>query len=382
VDFPHDVPVLTDGVVTLRAHRESDVEGAYEQCTDPLTQEFTTVPVPYSLDDARKFIHESQPAGWRDETRFGFAIEAVDAAGFGRFAGSIALNIGEAGAAELGFGLHPWARGQGIVKRACNLILDWGFGVRGITVVHWRANVGNWASRRVAWSLGFTFHGEIRKLLAKRGALYDGWVATLLADDTREPKTPWLPVPKIRGEHITLRAWRASDAERVVEACSDESTSRWLWMLPCPYTEEDALAFIHRHAAESDTADGFYWCVADPRTDVCLGNVSLMLKDRIDPSMHEVGYWAHPDSRGRGLVSEAVRLAVRHGFIPVEDGGMGLRRLTLLAAAGNVASHRIAERCGFTRVGTGRESEPLRDGTYDDLVYYDLLAAEYTLPPP
>ena len=380
MDFPEGVPVLTDGVVTLRAHREADVEGVYEQCIDPLSQEFTTVPVPYTRDDARKFTQETCPAGWREETEFGFAIEAVEDAGIARFAGSIGLTVGEAGAAELGFGLHPWARGQGIVKRACNLILDWGFVDRRLGVVHWRANVGNWASRRVAWSLGFTFHGEIRKLLAQRGTLYDGWVGTLLRDDTRRPKTPWFPVPEIRGDRVTLRAWRESDVDRVVEACSDELSSRWLWMLPSPYTKEHALGFIRRNVAESDTSSGFYWCVADPATDVCVGNVSLMFKDRLDPSMHEIGYWAHPDARGRGIVTEAVRLAVRHGFIPVEDGGLGLRRLTLLASAGNVASQRVAERCGFTHAGTGRESEPMRDGTYDDLFYYDLLASEYTPP--
>ncbi len=381
MDFPGDVPVLTDGVVTLRAHRLSDVEDAYEQCIDPLTQEFTTVPVPYTREDARKFIQETQPVGWREETRFGFAIEAVDDAGVARFAGSVGLSVAEAGAAELGFGLHPWARGRGTVRRACTLILDWGFGDRNLSVVHWRANVGNWASRRVAWSLGFTFHGEIRRLLARRGTLYDAWVATLLCDDTREPKTPWMPVPEIRGDRVTLRAWRESDADRVVEATSDELSTHWLWMMPSPYTKEHALGFIRRNVADSDTSNGFHWCIADPATDVCLGLVSLMFRDLLDPSMREVAYWAHPDARGRGIVTEAVRMAVRHGLIPVGDGGLGLRRLTLLASAGNVASQRVAERCGFRHSGTGRESEPMRDGTYDDLFYYDLLASEYAQPP-
>jgi RimJ/RimL family protein N-acetyltransferase len=382
MDFPEDVPVLTDGVVTLRAHRLSDVEDAYEQCIDPLTQEFTTVPVPYTREDARTFILETRPAGWREETRFGFAVEAVDDSGVARFAGSVGLDVREAGAAELGFGLHPWARGRGIASRACTLILDWGFGDRHLSVVHWRANVGNWASRRVAWALGFTFHGEIRKLLAKRGNLYDAWVGTLLRDDTREPKTPWLPVPEIRGDRLTLRAWQESDADRIVEATSDELSLRWLWMMPSPYTKEHALNFIRRNVAQSDTSNGFFWCIADRATDVCVGHVSLMIRDVLDPSMREVAYWAHPDARGRGIVTEAVRMAVRHGFIPVEDGGLGLRRLTLLASAGNVASQRVAERCGFTHSGTGRESEPMRNGTYDDLFYYDLLASEYALSTP
>jgi hypothetical protein len=37
VTFPADVPVLTDGVVTLRAHRIEDAIAVFEQCTDPVS---------------------------------------------------------------------------------------------------------------------------------------------------------------------------------------------------------------------------------------------------------------------------------------------------------------------------------------------------------
>ena len=40
------IPTLTDGVVTLRAHRPDDVEGSMEQSRDPESQRWTTVPVP------------------------------------------------------------------------------------------------------------------------------------------------------------------------------------------------------------------------------------------------------------------------------------------------------------------------------------------------
>jgi len=43
------IPTLTDGTVTLRAHREDDAEGAFEQCQDPVSQQWTTVPLPYPV---------------------------------------------------------------------------------------------------------------------------------------------------------------------------------------------------------------------------------------------------------------------------------------------------------------------------------------------
>ena len=47
---------LTDGAGSRRHPKESDVQGSWEQCQDPLSIEWTTVPVPYSHDDARDFV--------------------------------------------------------------------------------------------------------------------------------------------------------------------------------------------------------------------------------------------------------------------------------------------------------------------------------------
>jgi len=51
--------------------------------------------------------------------------------------------------------------------------------------------VPNWASWKVAWSLGFQREGRVRRLLLNDGALRDGWIATLLPDDPRRPQAPW-----------------------------------------------------------------------------------------------------------------------------------------------------------------------------------------------
>src|SRR5437763_16912742 len=54
--FPDDVPVLTDGTVRLRPHRPQDAVAIVEQCTDPDSVRFTTVPRPYTLPQAREFL--------------------------------------------------------------------------------------------------------------------------------------------------------------------------------------------------------------------------------------------------------------------------------------------------------------------------------------
>ena len=76
-------------------------------------------------------------------------------------------------------------------------------------------------------------------------------------------------------------------------------------------------------------------------------------------------------------MSEAVRLAVRHAFVPREDGGLGRKRLRLTAADGNSASQHIARANGFVEVGRDRQAEPLGDGAFADLVRFDLLVDEW-----
>lgn len=175
---PH--PVLeAGGGVLLRAHRPDDAQGAFEQCQDPQMQRFTTVPVPYE----RHFVEEyfdSLAARWADGTMAAFAIE-VD----GRFAGTVDLRLEEARWANVGFGMHPWARGRGVMTRAVTALLDWGFDELRLEGVQWRAVVGNTASRRVAERCGFRIEGEVRGLLVARGGRDDGWIGTLLATDPR-----------------------------------------------------------------------------------------------------------------------------------------------------------------------------------------------------
>jgi RimJ/RimL family protein N-acetyltransferase len=110
--------------------------------------------------------------------------------------------------------------------------------------------------------------------------------------------------------------------------------------------------------------------VADHETDVLLGHVSVMDMLGINPTGGEVGYWTHPDARGRGVMTEAVRAVVKHAF---EPAGLDRMRLVLHAAAGNPASNAVAIAAGFSHFGTQSKAELLGDGTYDDLHGYELL---------
>jgi [ribosomal protein S5]-alanine N-acetyltransferase len=374
-----DVPTITDGEepdpITLRPHRPDDLEPAYEMCTDPDMQRWTTVPVPYERHHAEEFLQVRVPRGWADGTEWAFAVEARDDDGRPRFAGNVALRPDGAGGAEVAYALAPWARGRGVMSRAVRLILQWGFDERDLHVVLWRANVGNWASRRVAWATGFRVEGMVRGLLVARGQLHDGWIGSIVRGEPFQPATPWLDVPELRGPRVVLRRWREDDVPRVAEACADERTQAWLPELPSPYTLADAQWYVGSREEQHARGAGIYWCVAAADDDRCIGSIALMGLGSPATSP-EIGYWTHPDARGRGLMTEATRLVLRHAVVDVEDGGLGLPRVTLRAAVTNAASNAVAVAAGMTRVGVARSAERLRDGRRIDMVLYDALADE------
>ncbi|MBM7786214.1 GNAT family N-acetyltransferase [Tenggerimyces flavus] len=362
---------LNAGDVILRIHSPGDIDGIVDQCTDPETARWTTVPQPYERSDGESFVQSHVPIGWRDDTAYEFAIADAKT---DEFLGSVGLRPDGPGGAELGFGLRRAARGRGVTLTAAEALLDWGFAPDGLglEVVHWRAHIGNWASRRVAWRLGFRMEGAVRGLLVSRGKRYDGWVGTLRSTDRRAPLRAWYDVPVLTGERCVLRPFAETDVAAVVEGCTDPQTRHWLSALPDPYTPEDALGYIQSRAEEHASGRGIYWAAADPETGQCLGSFGLMAMDELGGGA-EVGYWMHPSARGRGVATDAVRLLVRHATIDLEDGGLGLRRLTLRTASGNAASQRVAAKAGFERTGVERAAEKLGDGTFDDLVGWDQL---------
>jgi RimJ/RimL family protein N-acetyltransferase len=289
---------------------------------------------------------------------------------------------------ELGYWLRPTARGRGIIGEALKPVIARAFtpvenGGLGLSRLHAATDSDNHTSQSILRSAGFIQWGADHQAWRRTdGSLSDGTYFELLAGSDHcamavEPITLEGNPPHAGGaSRVRLRKWRHADADRVAEACSDERARYWLAGLPSPYTLEHAHSYIAASSAEASEGKALSWCVADADSDVCVGSVAVMdLLDR--GTAGEIGYWAHPDARGRGVMSEAVRLAVRHAFIPRQDGGLGRRRLRLSAADGNSASQHIARVTGFVEVGRDRKAEPLGDGTFVDLVRFDLLVDEW-----
>lgn len=360
--------------MTLRAAQPEDAQGVLEQCVDPLSRQWTTVSLGYAAADASTYLTEAMPEGWRTDRVWSFVIEARDGDGRWRYGGNLALRNEGEGRAEVAYGAHPWVRGRGVMEEAVRLLVGWGFAEKGLQTLIWWANHGNWASRKLAWRVGFRFEGAPRQWLPQREVLRDAWVGTLLASDDPFPRTPWYDVPVLTGRQVVLRRHHPSDADRVVDACTDPETRRWLGTLPWPYGLKQAEHYLATREEEHASGTAVNWAVADPADDSLIGSINLFeIREGVDA---EMGYWVHPAARGRGVGTEACRLALCHAFAPVGDGGLGLGRVRAVAADGNTGSRRVLTNAGLALQGRERQSVVVGGGALADAAIYDVLASE------
>lgn len=378
MSFPDDVPTLTDGELTLRAHRPEDVDDVLVQCADPESIKWTTVPVPYPREEALKYLTEVVPSGWRDRKDLGFAIEAPHEDGVRRFSGSISLRPFEAGVAEIAFGLHPGARGRGLCGRAVKLILDWGFTQPDIDLVVWYAHPGNFPSWRVAWANGFSYDGKVAKFLVQRGVRLDTWCGSLRADDSREPKHPWHVAPTVESSRLRLRPFTREDGTRFREMMEDDRNRHFAGRSATRAIATTPEAAAIRIQEANAKGERFDWTIADLASDRFLGHIQLFDLTGLDATAAEIGYGMHPDARGKGVMTETLGMLVTTAFAPKDEGGLGLRRLHLSTALSNTASRYAAEKAGFAHIATHPDAFPSGESGFEDETIYALVNPHWT----
>lgn len=162
---------------------------------------------------------------------------------------------------------------------------------------------------------------------------------------------------------VKVRRLREDDLEPMLDALRDPEVSRWVHQIPFPYSEADGRWFLG--LAERDWAgvSAAHLAIEHRQCGRFCGVVALNKLDHLYASGW-IGYWIDADHRGRGITTAAARLVVRWAFDSV-----GVERLSLIAEPGNVASQRVAEKCGFEREGIMRSAVKGRNGRHDTVLF-------------
>ncbi len=141
-------------------------------------------------------------------------------------------------------------------------------------------------------------------------------------------------------ERLLLRPWRESDAADLFECAKDPAVgpiAGW----PVHQSIEDSLFVIQNVFNGSEC-----YAVCLKEDGRAIGCIELMMReksaltDREDEC--ELGYWIGQAFWGRGLIPEAAKRLIRHGF---ED--LGMRKIWCGYYDGNTKSSRVQEKMGF-----------------------------------
>jgi RimJ/RimL family protein N-acetyltransferase len=164
----YPVEGLTDGVVTLRPWRLSDLPCVEEASRDARIPEGTTVPAQYTVAEGLAYIRRqwTRVDGGR-AVSMAIARTGTDTGADADSAvGQLFLTMRpQPGVVGLGYWLVPSARGAGLTSRAVTLATDWALGELGLDRVEAWVEPRNEPSARTLLRAGFQREGRLRSFL-------------------------------------------------------------------------------------------------------------------------------------------------------------------------------------------------------------------------
>ncbi len=178
--FP-EVRITAERVV-LRQFTLADLDDLQRMGADERSQYWTTLPSPYTLDNARQWALEQAPAIREHGAGIVFAIADCES---DRLLASIDLKGTDwvTRVTEVGYMTAPWARGRGYAAEAAHALGRWALLDQRFERLELKAATGNHASQRVAEKAGFTREGVLRNAGVTKNDRVDLAMFSLVPDD-------------------------------------------------------------------------------------------------------------------------------------------------------------------------------------------------------
>jgi RimJ/RimL family protein N-acetyltransferase len=147
-------------------------------------------------------------------------------------------------------------------------------------------------------------------------------------------------IMQLKTERLLLRPWKEEDAESLYECAKDPAVgpiAGW----PTHKSVEESLHVIKNFFNGSEC-----YAVCLKTDDIAIGCIELKLNGHTDMTDRddecELGYWLGQKYWGQGLIPEAARDLIRHGF---ED--LNMKIIWCGYYDGNEKSKRVQEKLGF-----------------------------------
>lgn len=141
-------------------------------------------------------------------------------------------------------------------------------------------------------------------------------------------------------ERLLLRPWRERDADSLYQYAKSPDVGPAAGWPPHKTVEES------RHVIETALNGKECYAICLKANDIAIGSIELKLNGRTDMTDQddacELGFWLGQDFWGQGIMPEAARELLRHGF---ED--LHMHTVWCGYYDGNAKSKRVQEKMGF-----------------------------------
>ncbi len=175
-------------------------------------------------------------------------------------------------------------------------------------------------------------------------------------------------VQTIETERLILRPWSIEDAPALYDYAKNPNVGPHGGWKP-----HESIMESFSIITELFMKCYYSWAIMMKESDKLVGSIGFE-KDprRREINCLELGYSLSEDHWGKGLMTEAAKAAIRHGF-----ENLHLDMISIYRNPKNERSGRVIENSGFIYEGTLRKANLVYDGEIRDVACYSMMKEEY-----
>ena len=143
-------------------------------------------------------------------------------------------------------------------------------------------------------------------------------------------------------KRLLLRKYTVADIVDLHALLSDSVTMQY-W--PAPFTEEGSAQWLHNNLKRYEEQGFGRWAMVEKASGRFIGDCGIVLSELDNQMEHDLGYIVDKAYWGMGLATEAAKACKEYGARELH-----LHRLCANMAFDHIASQRVAENIGMTRV--------------------------------
>jgi RimJ/RimL family protein N-acetyltransferase len=163
--------------------------------------------------------------------------------------------------------------------------------------------------------------------------------------------------------NFILRPWTMADLDNLVKFANNKKIADNLNdAFPHPYPRESGITYINTFS--DDNPSRVFAIVME---GIACGSIGIYPQTDIHRKNAEMGYWLAEEYWGRGIMTEAVKRIIEHGFKSFD-----LNRIFARPFSTNLASQRVLEKAGM-KLEARFEKSLIKNGQFLDELVFSIL---------